>query len=143
MEEIASRKHVLLNRQVSGLIKVWADADQLQVILRNLIHNAIKFSAFNSRIDLKACRKKTYCQITVKDYGIGMTAEEIDALIASKRYISKTGTEQEKGTGLGLLLCKEFINRNGGDISITSVLGEGTEVSFTLLLAEHHLQLAV
>jgi signal transduction histidine kinase len=67
-----------------------------------------------------------------------MTDAEINTLIGSKEYFSKTGTEQEKGTGLGLLLCKEFILRNGGDIGIKSAVGEGTEVTFTLLLAEHH-----
>ena len=143
MEEVASRKNVLLNKVFAGPLKVWADADQLQVILRNLIHNAIKFSAFNSQIDIRAFRKSDLCQITIKDNGIGMSAEEIDTLIGSKQYFSKQGTEEEKGTGLGLLLCKEFINRNGGDINIKSVLGEGSEVSFTLLLAEPHRQMAI
>ena len=136
MEEVASRKNVMLQTTFSERLKVWADANQLHVILRNLIHNAIKFSAFNTRIDITAFPENNHCQITIKDYGIGMTVEEIDALIGSKRYFSKKGTEQEKGTGLGLLLCKEFINRNGGDITIKSTLGEGTQVSFTLLLAE-------
>ena len=67
-----------------------------------------------------------------------MTEDEINTVIGSKEYFSKTGTEQEKGTGLGLLLCKEFITLNGGAIHIKSQLGEGTEVSFTLPLAEHH-----
>lgn len=141
MEEVASRKNLLLETTFAEPLNVWADADQLQVILRNLIHNAIKFSAFNSQIKITALRENNHCQITVKDYGIGMTRDEIDALVGSHRYFSKSGTEQEKGTGLGLLLCKEFINRNGGDISIKSTLGQGTEVSFTLLLAEPHEQL--
>jgi signal transduction histidine kinase len=67
-----------------------------------------------------------------------MTEQEINKILGSKEYFSKTGTEQEKGTGLGLLLCKEFIQRNGGDITIKSSAGEGTEVCFTLSLAEHH-----
>jgi signal transduction histidine kinase len=66
-----------------------------------------------------------------------MTTDEIETLIGSRDTFSKSGTEQEKGTGLGLLLCKEFINRNGGDITIKSSIGGGTQVSFTLLLAEH------
>lgn len=143
MEEVASRKNVVLKKSFTGPLKVWADTDQLQVILRNLIHNAIKFSAFNSQIDIRAFHKEDHCQITIKDYGIGMSAEEIDTLTGSKQYFSKNGTEQEKGTGLGLLLCKEFINRNGGDFNISSILGEGTEVSFTLSLAEAHRQMAI
>lgn len=138
MEEVATRKNVLLHKELQEPLHVWADANQLQLILRNLIHNAIKFSTLNDRIQILAFRENNHCQITIKDSGIGMTHEEIETLIGSKAYFSKTGTEQEKGTGLGLLLCKEFINRNGGDISIKSAVGTGTEVSFTLLLAEHY-----
>jgi signal transduction histidine kinase len=137
MEEVAGRKNLVLHKQFDGPMKVWADSDQLQVILRNLIHNAIKFSSFNESICVKAFRDNDHCQITIKDSGIGMTSDEINTLAGSKEYFSKKGTEQEKGTGLGLLLCKEFITRNGGDISIRSALGAGTEVSFKLLLAEY------
>ena len=137
MEEVASRKNITLVRELYGPAKVWADEDQLQVILRNLIHNAIKFSAFNDQIEIRTSLDHDRCQITIKDNGIGMTHQEIDTIVGSKQYFSKTGTEQEKGTGLGLLLCKEFITRNGGNMSIRSSVGEGTEVSFTLLLAEH------
>ena len=137
MEEVASRKNITLVRELYGPAKVWADEDQLQVILRNLIHNAIKFSAFNDKIEIRTSLDHDHCQITIKDNGIGMTHQEIDTIVGSKQYFSKTGTEQEKGTGLGLLLCKEFITRNGGNMSIRSSVGEGTEVSFTLLLAEH------
>lgn len=138
MEEAAARKNILLERSFDGQMNVWADANQLQIILRNLIHNAIKFSAFNARIYIRASGSHKECHITVKDSGIGMTQDEINTVIGSSDYFSKTGTEQEKGTGLGLLLCKEFITLNGGSISIRSKLGEGTEVSFTLLRAEHH-----
>jgi len=143
LEEVASRKNITLHKEFSGSMKVWADEDQLQVVLRNLIHNAIKFSSFNDQIQIKASHDNGYCHIKIKDAGIGMTQPEIDTIVGSKQYFSKTGTEQEKGTGLGLLLCKEFIARNGGAIQITSAIGEGTEVSFTLLLAEHTTQLAI
>lgn len=143
MEEAALRKNIRLNKESTSPMSVWADANQLQVILRNLIHNAIKFSAFNSQIDIKAVRENKFCQIRIRDYGIGMSAEEIETLMGSNEYFSKAGTEQEKGTGLGLMLCKEFINRNGGEIAIKSSLGEGTEVSFTLVLAEPELEMAV
>ena len=142
MEAVAARKNITLHKDLHGM-KVWADEDQLQVVLRNLIHNAIKFSSFNDRIEIRTLRDQAHCQITVKDVGIGMTPEEIETLVGSKRYLSKTGTEQEKGTGLGLMLCKEFITRNGGEISIISSLGKGTEVSFTLLLAEHESTLSL
>lgn len=141
MEEAALRKNITFKKEFSRPMSVWADANQLQVILRNLIHNAIKFSAFDSQIDITAVRENNVCQITIKDYGIGMSDEEIETLVGSNKYFSKIGTEQEKGTGLGLLLCKEFITRNGGEICIRSGLGEGTEVSFTLMLAEPALEM--
>ena len=137
LDEVAGRKNIFLNKQCNGPLYVWADGDQLQVILRNLIHNAIKFSGYNNFIDIKAVMENNVCVVSIKDSGIGMTEAEISTLVGSKEYFSKTGTEQEKGTGLGLLLCKEFILRNGGSISIRSSVGEGTEVSFTLMLAEH------
>lgn len=137
MEQVAARKNISLHKDINCTRKVFADQDQLQVVLRNLIHNAIKFSSFNDRIEIKASHDSRYCQITIKDFGIGMTHQEIETLVGTKQYFSKTGTEQEKGTGLGLLLCKEFITRNGGEMSIRSAVGDGTEVSFTLLLAEH------
>ncbi len=142
LEEAAARKNVTLKKSFDEELTVLADANQLQVILRNLIHNAIKFSAYNNQIHITAERRNSHCQITVKDYGIGMTPEELKALTSTGRYFSKSGTEQEKGTGLGLLLCKEFIARNGGEIFINSRPGIGTEVSFTLQLAEADLELA-
>lgn len=143
LEEAAARKNVVFQKDFDDSMTVLADADQLQVILRNLIHNAIKFSAYNNRIHISAERHNNRCQVTVKDYGIGMTSEELKALTGKRQYFSKSGTEQEKGTGLGLLLCKEFIHRNGGELFIRSRPGEGTEVSFTLMLAEADLELAV
>ncbi|HEU5147813.1 MAG TPA: ATP-binding protein [Chryseosolibacter sp.] len=137
MEESAARKKVILETQVQNSIRVWADPDQLQVVLRNLIHNAIKFSSFNDRVTLTTSQQNNECHVLIKDSGLGMTHQEIETIMGSKKYFSKAGTAQEKGTGLGLLLCKEFITRNGGKLSISSTLGQGTEVSFTLALAEH------
>jgi signal transduction histidine kinase len=140
MEEVAERKNVSLHRRLDERLHVWADEDQLQLILRNLIHNAIKFSTLTDKIDIFAFRENKHCQITIKDSGIGMSQSEINTVTGSKEHFSKNGTQQEKGTGLGLLLCKEFIIRNGGSLEIKSALGTGTEVSFTLLLAEHYNQ---
>lgn len=138
MEEVATRKNLLLDKQLYEPLFVWADANQLQLILRNLIHNAIKFSTLNDSIHILALRNNNRCQITIKDSGIGMTQEEIATLTGSKHYFSKEGTQHEKGTGLGFLLCKEFISLNGGDLKIKSEVGAGTEVSFTLMLAENY-----
>lgn len=134
MKEMAGRKNITLEREATGPLKVWADTDQIQAVLRNLIHNAIKFSPYDSAILITADRDSTQCRTCIKDCGIGMSEHEVEMIMQSGQYLSKDGTDKEKGTGLGLLLCKEFIGRNGGQISIKSTLGLGTEVSFTLEL---------
>jgi two-component system sensor histidine kinase/response regulator len=136
LSEVANRKNMTLQKDDIESIMVLADPDQIQLVLRNLIHNSIKFSKIGDQLVLSAALEKDYCRVTIQDSGIGMTQEEIDLLIGSNEHFTKMGTLQEKGTGLGLQLCKEFIERNGGTLSIKSKLGEGTEVSFTLTLAE-------
>jgi two-component system sensor histidine kinase/response regulator len=135
MDEAAQKKNVVIENRVESALMVAADADQLQLILRNLIHNAIKFSKPYDNVSVSAYKNTNYCHISVKDSGIGMSKSEIETIVSSRHHFSKTGTMQEKGTGLGLLLCQEFIKMNGGDISIKSNINQGTEVVFTLPLA--------
>jgi two-component system, sensor histidine kinase and response regulator len=137
MKETAQRKLINLENNISTEVFVSADSDQLQLILRNLIHNAIKFSKPSDTIIVTAERDVRFCVISVKDNGIGMTNDELHTLVDTKHYFSKVGTLKEKGTGLGLLLCKEFIKLNGGELNIKSNLNEGTEVRFTLPLANN------
>jgi two-component system, sensor histidine kinase and response regulator len=136
MQETAQRKLINLENKISNEVLVSADSDQLQLILRNLIHNAIKFSKPSDTIIVTAERNVPFCVISVKDNGIGMTHDELHTLVDTKHYFSKVGTQKEKGTGLGLLLCKEFIKLNGGELNIKSNLNQGTEVTFTLPLAD-------
>jgi signal transduction histidine kinase len=111
-----------------------ADVNQVNLILRNIINNAIKFSQHKSVVSVKAVKLPGFCKIEVCDNGLGMTAEEIETVLNSNEYFTKTGTDREKGTGLGFLLCKDFIKRNGGEVSIQSEVGKGTCVGFTLPL---------
>ena len=135
MEETANRKNVLIIKDIHDPLAISADPDQVQLVLRNLIHNGIKFSKNGGQIIIKAKEESEFCCISIQDFGIGMSAQEIESLLGSKEYFTKAGTDQEKGTGLGLILCREFIERNGGKLNIKSTLGKGTEVSFTLRLA--------
>jgi two-component system, sensor histidine kinase and response regulator len=135
MEEIASRKNIAIRKNVEENLIVRADGDQLQLVLRNLIHNGIKFSKSGSELVITAFRENKNCRTIIRDSGIGMTQDEIDRIINSKEHFTKVGTQQEKGTGLGLLLCQEFIAKNGGSFNIKSQSGEWTEISFTLELA--------
>lgn len=133
LEGAASGKGVTVVSSTTVTSPAIADPNQVQLILRNLIHNAIKFSKRNGVVTVSAHPEDSVCRITIKDAGIGMTEEEIHMIVGSEHF-TKMGTQQEKGTGLGLLLCKEFIHRNGGTLSITSTPGSGTAVSFSIPL---------
>jgi two-component system sensor histidine kinase/response regulator len=136
MDEVAKRKNVKIENITKDSINVIADPNQLQLILRNLIHNAIKFSKADGNVLVSASVDNRVCVVRVKDFGIGMTKVEIGMIMASQEYFTKAGTQEEKGTGLGLILCKEFITRHGGTLNIDSIPGKETTVSFTLPLAE-------
>jgi len=133
MEDLGQRKNIVIENTTRTPIVVLADPNQVQLILRNLVHNAIKFSKTDGTVLVSASRHNDVCHVRVKDFGIGMTAQEREMILSSE-YFTKTGTQQEKGTGLGLLLCKEFIHRNGGTLTIDSHPGHGTEIAFTLPL---------
>lgn len=133
MEEVAERKNIVVENASPAPVYVFADFNQIQLIIRNLLHNAIKFSKANGKVLVTASADTANCYVSIKDFGIGMTPEETEMILGSK-YFTKQGTQQEKGTGLGLLLCKEFIKRNGGELNIQSNPGDGTEVSFSLPL---------
>lgn len=133
LEEQANRKNIIVDNLVTDDILVCVDQNQFQLILRNLIHNAIKFSKANQHVVVSASKDKQYCHLKVADAGIGMNQDEIN-LITDSEYFTKVGTQQEKGTGLGLLLCKEFVKRNGGMLNIHSEEGEGTEVTISIPL---------
>jgi two-component system sensor histidine kinase/response regulator len=143
LTQAADQKSIRIIADADASLKVSADADQIQLILRNLLHNAIKFSKLSSSVYVSASRESGFCRISVRDLGMGMTQEEIDVVMESNNHFSKVGTLQEKGTGLGLLLCKEFIKLNGGTLSITSKPNEGTEVTFTIPLADSYQEEAV
>lgn len=132
MLEVAQRKKITLDTSRVQAVMVMADPNQLHLILRNIIHNAIKFSKENSDVVISAEPEGLFCRITISDQGIGMTPEEVAAVNAPAQHFTKTGTHHEKGTGLGLLLCKEFIAKMHGAIHIESDEGKGTQVSFTI-----------
>jgi two-component system, sensor histidine kinase and response regulator len=135
LKESADRKNIHIDVNVSSAANVHADPNQVQLILRNLIHNAIKFSHANSQVKISSEATSTACIVRIKDFGIGMSSEEISIILHSQQHFTKNGTKNETGTGLGFILCKEFIHRNGGSLTIESKPEEGTEVSFTLPLA--------
>jgi two-component system sensor histidine kinase/response regulator len=125
---IAYDKNLMLKQDIAEGIYIMADADMLVMVVRNLINNAIKFTPSGGLITISASVGKD-CLITVTDTGIGI-AEDDQKHVFSLKAKSTFGTNNEKGVGLGLLLCKEFIELQQGSIHFVSRLGEGT--SFTL-----------
>jgi two-component system sensor histidine kinase/response regulator len=115
-------------------VLVFADRNMLQTILRNLIYNAIKFTNKGGRISISANINDVEVTVIVTDTGVGMIREQIEQLFDNTEIIPTLGTEKEKGTGLGLLICKEFIETHGGKIWVESEPGKGSDFKFTLPL---------
>jgi len=113
-------------------INVYADKTSVDSVLLNLISNAIKFSYPKGEIIISAKENEKEVKVCIKDNGIGMSEDEIEKIFLLDTKFTKVGTAGEKGTGLGLVLCKEHIEHNGGNLWIESKINEGTSVYFTL-----------
>lgn len=126
------QKQQLLTIEIPENMIVYADRNMLYTVLRNLISNAVKFSHSNGRIVLTAVEKQMEYEISVTDHGVGIPNEYISKLFRIDESYSTIGTQQEKGTGLGLVLCKELIERHGGHIGCESEPGIGSRFYFSL-----------
>ena len=130
----AHMKQVLIKTSVEAGLTAYADKDMVEFIIRNLLSNAIKFSHRNSEVEIKAFSAAGHVVVETIDYGVGLNEAKIKKLMEKHTTISRRGTEKEKGTGLGLLISKEFIEKNGGHLQIMSESGKGSVFSFTLPL---------
>ena len=128
----ASQKQITLNYSITPDLNVTADIQMVKTILRNLIGNAIKYTNNGGEITISATEGKRFIEIVVKDNGIGISPEAQRRLYKIHSFHSTTGTNNEKGTGLGLILCREFIEMHGGNIRIESEPGKGSKFKFTL-----------
>jgi signal transduction histidine kinase len=113
-------------------IMVYADQEMLKTILRNLVSNAIKFSHHGDEVFITAESGETGVVVCVIDKGVGIDPQKVDKLFVITEIISTKGTSNETGTGLGLILCKEFVEAHGGKIWVESEIGNGSKFSFTL-----------
>ena len=129
---IADSKSITINYLAANEVTLSADAEMLKIVLRNLISNAIKFTKNGGRIDVYAEQGQNIVTITVSDNGIGIGSDEMSKLFDPTQMFTTTGTANEKGTGLGLLLCKEFVEKHSGKIWVESVLGKGSAFIFML-----------
>ncbi|MBE0538479.1 MAG: GAF domain-containing protein, partial [Ignavibacterium sp.] len=125
-------KSINLRNKLDHQSSVWGDDMMLQSLMQNLISNAIKFTSDGGNIEVSENIFNDYVQFVVSDSGIGIKEENIDKLFRIDMSFTTLGTHQEKGTGLGLALCKEIVNIHGGEITVSSKAGEGTKIFFTL-----------
>ncbi|SHH96795.1 7TM diverse intracellular signalling [Chryseolinea serpens] len=134
---LALAKHIRIETGDLREALVRADRDHIRIILRNLVNNAIKFSPDRSIIRIHVTAEEHHIRISVADQGPGISAEKVDRIMRGDKIDSTRGTKGEKGTGLGLLLCRDFIQYNHGVFFISSTEGKGTTISFTLLRADN------
>lgn len=130
----ASHKNIRIRLESTGDLMVFADKYSLDAVIRNLISNAVKFTKPGGEIRLNFHRKNKMVHCSVSDNGIGMSAMMVDQLFRLDTTVSRKGTDDERGTGLGLILCKEYVEMNGGKIGVTSEEGKGTRFFFTIPL---------
>ncbi len=126
------KKNINIHNNIPDDMKVFADKNLLSTILRNLVSNAIKFTAPGGHVTLSANKSDGQVNISVADTGAGMTTEQIDNLFQLDTNLTKSGTSEEKGTGLGLILCKEFVEIHKGIIRVDSEPDKGSVFTFTL-----------
>lgn len=129
---MASLKKIKIREMKPEKMMVNADIDMLKTVVRNLLSNAIKFSKENSEVLVKMEEVDGMAVVSVQDYGCGISEEGQKKLLHTDTHFSTFGTNNEEGSGLGLLLCKDFVVKNGGKLWFTSKEGEGSIFSFSI-----------
>lgn len=135
VSQLSARKKISVITNIDEETSIFADKNMLSFVIRNLVSNAIKFSFRNSRIFVNSNTDRESVSIIVADTGIGMTKNQLEKLFRIDYSSSSPGSEGESGSGLGLILCKEFIDRHSGTIQATSEPGKGSTFSFTIPVA--------
>ena len=130
--DISIQKSIKINKSLPDKVLLFADAAMINTVLRNLISNAIKFTNTGGEINILLEERTSEVLISVSDNGIGISNQLIGKLFRIDESYSTSGTNNEKGTGLGLILCKDFINKHNGRIWIESEIGKGSTICFTI-----------
>ena len=121
-----------LVNEMNSSVEVYADRKMVETILRNLISNAIKYTPAGGEVSISAEKNDEKVEIAISDSGIGISPEQIATLFKIDEHQNGTGPDKETGTGIGLILCKEFVNKNNGKIWVESRMGEGSKFIFSL-----------
>ena len=137
----AIRKEISLSAELNADVYVFADEEMLNSTVQNIISNSIKFTPRGGEVKIYTdiipfFSEATHVKVSIEDNGVGISRSELDKIL-SEEIVSTPGTEREFGTGLGLLIVKEFVEKNGGRIDVKSKLNHGTIFSFTLPVSEH------
>ena len=132
----ANAKNITINYFTADHINVFADIDMLKTVLRNLVSNAIKFTNNGGAININAEENSGNVTISVSDNGIGIKPDNLTKLFDISQVLTTKGTAKETGTGLGLLLCKEFVEKHGGKIWVESEVGKGSDFKFIRFSSE-------
>lgn len=132
-KQLAEKKDIYIKNNVDETINAVFDYNMINTVIRNLINNSIKYTNKNGEIIISVLENNDSVEVSVSDNGIGMKQNLVDSLfeLNVKKY-SKKGTQGETGSGFGLILCKEFVNKHGGDIWVESEIGEGSKFKFTI-----------
>jgi signal transduction histidine kinase len=132
LEPIAQHKNITILPEVDPYTKVHADIQMINFVLRNLLSNAIKFTHKGGLIQVTSMYTGHAVEIAVSDNGVGMSSKVMEKLFKINTCFTSNGTENEMGTGLGLILCQEFVQKNGGSIQVESELNKGTTFRFSV-----------
>ncbi len=130
-------KNITLQITIPENMFVYADMNMIKTVLRNLLSNAIKFTPVEGTITISTKLEKEFWNISVSDSGVGISEEDLVKVLNTEQHFSKEGTEQEAGTGLGLILCQDFIVKNGGALWVDSTLGKGSTFTFSVPVAKN------
>jgi len=136
VEPVAIQKNMVIHCQFYETVRVMADSNMLQTVLRNLLSNAVKFTPAGGVISISAEEKDAKVRISIKDNGVGIRPENLKRLFRIDSPFSTNGTNNEFGSGLGLILCRDFLKKMDSEIQVESEVGKGSTFSFSLPIAK-------
>lgn len=135
LEAVLAKKDLDFTINVQAETQVFADREMIHIVIRNLISNAAKFTPEGGLIEVSCRADEENCWVSVKDNGMGMQDDVLEKLRAEE-MVTTHGTAQEEGSGLGLILCRDFVRKNGGQLYFESEVGKGTTISFNIPLSK-------
>jgi signal transduction histidine kinase len=132
LNQQAAQKQIALTSTMPEGLTIYADYRMIETVLRNLLTNALKFTNSGGSIEVSVCQRETQVEITVSDTGIGIPPDSLSKLFRIDSKYQRPGTASEEGSGLGLVLCKELVEKNNGTIRVESAVNQGSRFIVSL-----------